>query len=120
MVESPYWGLIWQPISLLDSDLTTVFRWLDGFRVVAETRVLGLHFSCEGISSATWQEVLARVERDVVLASCFRLPLHGKAYVITAVACAKLFFAARIALHPPTIVRRATAAFSKCFLGRKY
>ncbi|KAM7314357.1 hypothetical protein ISCGN_004141 [Ixodes scapularis] len=86
-----------------------------GIPTTAVVRVLGVLFDCSGVSPDTWAGIVADVTHQARSAACFSLPLRDRAYVVKSVLCAKLWFVARVARPPPTIVRRLNSVIFSFF-----
>ena len=86
---------------------------------VSTVSVLGVPFSRDGIAPQAWEEVYAQAESQVQLASQFELSFRDKAFLIKTVISAKLWFAARVALPPPGLVRRMTSLVFSFFWNER-
>ncbi|KAM7313622.1 hypothetical protein ISCGN_003475 [Ixodes scapularis] len=86
-----------------------------GIPTTAVVRVLGVLFDCSGVSPDTWAGIVADVTHRAGLAARFSLPLRDRAYIVKSVLCAKLWFVARVARPPPTIVRRLNSVIFSYF-----
>lgn len=86
-----------------------------GIPTTAVVRVLGVLFDCSGVSPDTWAGIVADVTHRAGLAARFSLPLRDRAYIVKSILCAKLWFVARVARPPPTIVRRLNSVIFSYF-----
>ncbi|CAN7978040.1 unnamed protein product [Ixodes persulcatus] len=77
--------------------------------VTRVVRVLGVLFDCSGVSAETWNSIATDVVHKATVASRFSLPQRDRAYIVKSVLCARLWFASRVALPPPSVVRHITS-----------
>ncbi|CAN7949002.1 unnamed protein product, partial [Ixodes pacificus] len=78
-------------------------------------RVLGVFFDCCGVSPRTWETINSALERQVAVAETFALSLRDRAYLVRAVFCGQLFYAAHVGLPPPRFCRRVTTCLFRVY-----